>query len=364
MERKFYIDRLRIFLTVLVIFHHAAIAFGASGGWYYTVQDKVTGLEENLMSLCMTVNQSYFMSLFFLISAFFMPTSYDRKGFKKFISDRLLRLGIPLLVYTFVINPLLVYCIYYDKATTSVLNCFQDACFGVGPMWFVLTLLIFEISYALYRKFCSQRLSTYFSDKFPPFIKILIFIIFTGLVAFAFRLFCPVGTNIYGLQIGYFSLYIFMYLVGILACRKHWFDKVTLFGAKAWLCVAIVGIFVLVYELRTPTDDPSSFLGGYNTAALFYAMWEPWMCVSICYVLLAWFKNQFNAPSKVVIRLSGDSFPAYIIHPVMVVGMTFVVDLWPIDPVLKIFVTTLFASILAFGVADILKKIPCIKCVL
>ena len=34
-----YLDKLRVFLTCLVIFHHTAIAFGASGGWYYKSPD-------------------------------------------------------------------------------------------------------------------------------------------------------------------------------------------------------------------------------------------------------------------------------------------------------------------------------------
>ena len=31
--RFFYLDKLRIFLTILVIVHHASIAYGGSGGW-------------------------------------------------------------------------------------------------------------------------------------------------------------------------------------------------------------------------------------------------------------------------------------------------------------------------------------------
>ena len=33
--RFYYLDLLRVFLTMLVFYHHSAVAFGASGGWYY-----------------------------------------------------------------------------------------------------------------------------------------------------------------------------------------------------------------------------------------------------------------------------------------------------------------------------------------
>ena len=32
-SRLFYLDNLRIYLTILVILHHAAIAYGGNGDW-------------------------------------------------------------------------------------------------------------------------------------------------------------------------------------------------------------------------------------------------------------------------------------------------------------------------------------------
>ena len=54
------------------------------------------------------LNQSYFMSLFFFISGYFTPSSFDRKGRHAFVYDKLKRLGIPFLGFTFVLGPLLV----------------------------------------------------------------------------------------------------------------------------------------------------------------------------------------------------------------------------------------------------------------
>ncbi len=62
--RMFFVDNLRILLTILVISHHISITYGA-------------------------------------------PGSYDRKGGGKFLKDRLMRLGIPLVFYMVVIDPLL-----------------------------------------------------------------------------------------------------------------------------------------------------------------------------------------------------------------------------------------------------------------
>ncbi len=46
-----------------------------------------------------TVNRSFFMSLFFLISGYLMVMSYDRGGPGRFLKGRLLRLGVPLVLF-------------------------------------------------------------------------------------------------------------------------------------------------------------------------------------------------------------------------------------------------------------------------
>ncbi|WP_371859992.1 hypothetical protein [Thermosporothrix hazakensis] len=43
------------------------------------------------------------------MSAYFVPGAYDRKGGARFWKERLLRLGVPLLVVSFLLNPLLSY---------------------------------------------------------------------------------------------------------------------------------------------------------------------------------------------------------------------------------------------------------------
>ena len=106
--RLFFIDNLRIALIVLVVLHHLAITYGHSGGWYYYEgqPDMVTSI---VFTLFNAVNQAFFMGFFFMISGYFTPGSYDRKGGGSFLKDRLLRLGIPLLFFIIIIDPLMAY---------------------------------------------------------------------------------------------------------------------------------------------------------------------------------------------------------------------------------------------------------------
>src|ERR1700761_1318495 len=83
-----YIDNLKVLMIILVVLHHTFITYGAPGGWYYTQK---TTQEAALipMTLFVAVNQSFFMGFFFFLSALFVPSSYDKKGSARFITDRL-----------------------------------------------------------------------------------------------------------------------------------------------------------------------------------------------------------------------------------------------------------------------------------
>ncbi len=342
--RFYYLDLLRVLLTMLVFYHHSAIAFGASGGWYYISNETTTGLTKGLLSASMGIDQAYFMSLFFFISAYLMPFSYDRKGGKSFIYDRLNRLGIPLLIYSFLINPLLVYEIYGRWGEP-----------GFGPMWFVFTLLIFELSYAVYRHFCTKRLVL--NWKYPTVAGILAFIIIMGISAFLIRLYVPVGREVLRLQLAFFPLYIGMYLLGIVAHRNHWLDKICVKDALPWFLIAIIfGIPLLLIVMSRFSEQMDSFSGGWNLHALFYALWEPMMCVGISYFLLAYGKAHWNSPMALVQKLSIDSYSAYFIHPVIVVSFIFIMELLPIPPLMRLILVCIMGIPCCFIVAKGIRR--------
>ena len=95
-ERIYFIDNLRIVLTILVVLRHQSIFYAANV----------------LLMLFLMINQAFFMGLFFFLSGCFTPMSFDRKGSLVFLKDRLLRFGVPILLYLFVISPLAKTCMH------------------------------------------------------------------------------------------------------------------------------------------------------------------------------------------------------------------------------------------------------------
>jgi fucose 4-O-acetylase-like acetyltransferase len=105
-QRDLYIDRLRSVMTVMVILHHTAITYGAPGGWFWMELKPSASPSSLLLTLFVTTNQAYFMGFFFMLAGYFSPASLERKGYARFIGDRFLRLGLPLLAFGLVLGPL------------------------------------------------------------------------------------------------------------------------------------------------------------------------------------------------------------------------------------------------------------------
>jgi glucan biosynthesis protein C len=89
-----------------VIVFHMMIIYAGTGSWGLYKEGRQDTITAVLGTWFVAVNQAYFMSLFLLISAYFIPGSYDRKGAGRFLKDRLIRLGIPLVIYSWIISPL------------------------------------------------------------------------------------------------------------------------------------------------------------------------------------------------------------------------------------------------------------------
>lgn len=234
MSKKYliFVDNLRILLIVLVILVHLAITYGAPlGSWYY--HEGHPGMIQSLIYISfLAVNQSFFMGFFFMISGYFTPGSYERKGAWFFFRDRLRRLGIPLLFYVILIDPIINYALEMSKGFEGSFLDFLGLYtasydgLGSGPLWFVETLLIFAGFYILWRLLVKN---TERVRIFPRNMTIAIFALLLGMVTFIVRIWFPIGWNfeLLNLQFPFFPQYIAMFIIGLIAARGNWFMQIS-----------------------------------------------------------------------------------------------------------------------------------------
>ena len=244
-ERLLFIDNIRIFLTVLVILHHLMVIYAGSGSWIYNEnrQDDITAA---IGEWFCSVNQSYFMGLFLFISAYFVPSAYDRKGAGRFLIDRLIRLGIPLAVYAWIIRPLWIF--FAWKIPDSFWIWYRSDYFriygyiGGGPLWFIEVMLIFALCYALYRAFTPHPVAKIPDANFPGDRVLIFFAFLLGIASFIVQLWFPRDTSIseLNLQLANFPQYIALFILGLIAYPRNWFSILPDKTARRWMIVALI----------------------------------------------------------------------------------------------------------------------------
>ena len=358
-----YIDHLKVVLTVLVILHHAAVTYGAPGGWYYFQKSELLGAKLP-MTAFVAVNQAFFMGFFFFLSALFIPSSYDKKGPAKFVADRLVRLGIPLLLYSFVLSPFLSFMPYKithpDVTYLQYLGGFDDW-ISFGVLWFVLALLMFTLLYVLYKVLIDGKIS---SKPVPGVGRILSFAISVGLITYGVRMVSPVGTVIepLGFQPGHFPQYIAMFILGIVASRSNWLNSTDLKMGKQMrtiaLCLIFIGfpLFFIVRQMLNYPVEAYNIGGGWQS--LWYAVWEQLVGFTIVTALLCIGKARWNGHYAFLTTLSRSTFAVYIFHPLVLIGLSVLAHAWAIEPGIKFLIIGPLAVLVSFLLGLILVRIP------
>ncbi len=374
--RLYFVDNLRILLITLIMMLHLAITYGAVGSWYYR------NVPEGYMPIPLTwynaTVQAFSMGLFFLISGYFTPASYDRKGPRRFFKDRLLRLGIPILCYDFIIGPLLAYplmqvgALEFEGSYSEFLSMYYSSFhIGTGPLWFVEALLIFAGFYILWRLFTKTPASSaQVGDKLPGNLTIALFALALGIVTFVVRIWLPIGWCFIPLnfQFPFFPQYICMYFVGIIAYRRNWLARVPDAMGKLWFGVALLLILILFPALfvlgGALEGDIDSFTGGLHWQCFVYAVWEQFVCVAMIIALLFLFRKWLNRQGSLSKAMSASAYTAYILHAPVTVLVAIAMRNISLYPLLKFALAVLIAVPLCFALGNFIRQLPLAKRIL
>ncbi|MET9340112.1 acyltransferase family protein [Nonomuraea sp. NPDC003804] len=346
MRRLAYVDNLRVVLTVLVILHHVALTYGNIPAWYHFEQaHDPSGWALDILVM---FDQAFFMGFFFLISGFFTPGSYDRKGGGAFMRDRLLRLGIPLIVFLLLLRPLAMVGVYQDFDMPYWM--FYIGSWDPGPMWFVEVLLVFAAVYAAVRRY--GRIPRSGPEQAPGAAAIVACTVALAVVTFAWRLVVPVGLYVPVLGLptpSHLPQYAGMFTLGVLAHRRGWFATLSRRAGRLGFAAAGLGTTVLL---------PLRFMSGGAVADLAQAAWEAVFAAGVVIGLLVLFRERFNAQRARGRFLSEQAYTVYIIHPVVLVGLAYAFSWLQAAAIVKFAVVSVLALPLCWALAFLVRALP------
>jgi glucan biosynthesis protein C len=375
--RLFFVDHLRASLVILVVLHHLAVVYGAVAAFYYVEFPINSPLAFLVFLIFALSNQAWFMGALFLIAGYFTPGSYDRKGSASFLKGRLVRLGIPLLFFFFVLGPLSS--VGYWQMPASMTGITEPLTWraypflvGMGPMWFVALLLIFDFGYAAWRRLTRDRASSSMNEPSTPgYLGIGIFILALALVTYLFRIIIPMGKEVLDFPtLAYLPQYLSLFVVGTVAYRRDWFRTVPgSMGGIGFVAVLLATLFLFPLALSgrlfsLELIEPAGFVGNGTWHSAVYALWDSIFAVGMCLAAITFFRRFFNRQSQFGTFLSQQSYAVYLIHTPIVVFVAIALKGTNLGPFLKFALAAVIVLPVCFVAAYLIRKIPGVSRVL
>lgn len=361
--KLYYVNNLRIILIILILMLHIAITYGAEGSWYYDEPNNSL-LTAIILTIFNAVVQSFVLGFFFMISGYFVPGSLKRKGAKRYLKDRFARLGIPLLVYYFIISPFIVYFLYVRFMGEKISF---PMYFGTGPLWFVQALLIFTIVYVIWQQLVGNNKNSGKIVQAPGNMGLLYFGIGLSFSNFIARIFFPIGKTLSNLQFAFFPGYIGLFIVGLIAYQNNWFNTFSDKVGRRWLKISVLAIilFPVISILAGAIEDITPFEGGFHWQSLLLSTWEAFTGISLIAGMFVIFRKRLNAQGRLAQTLSDNAYSVYVIHAPVIVFFTYAIRDFHIFPLLKFILVSITAVSLCFLISHYLvRKLPYAKKIL
>lgn len=370
------LDHLRGFTIVLVVLHHAVLAyctFGHVDRLHYALSTApiVDGQRWRALDVVILLNDGFFMPLLFLLSGLFVRNALVRKGTKAFLRGRLLRLGLPFAVAELTVVPLAYYPSFLQAGGVGSFAEFWAMTVTTGPWpsgppWFIAVLLVFDMAAVLIVRFSRTP-----ESAAPAPLGLRPGRSFAVLLAGSTLLYLPllllVGPlrwfslgpiAIQGSRIGLYAAY---FAAGA-ALGAEGMQGIIRFGralARQWTGWGLLAIltgtaFVALGALQAiglGSLPVWSVLGLSGIALAVY-------CAVTCFTLLALFFRFGGRRRWSWDSLASNSFAIYLLHYPVVTWVQFGLLSLPASAAVKALTTFVASLAVSWGGAALLRRIP------
>lgn len=151
-ERNTTLDLTKGILIVLVVLGHA-IQYSGNGNW----EDSQLFFDDIIFRSI----YSFHMPLFMMVSGYLFYNS-NKKDFKPLMASKLRAIGIPMLVFTLIINIVWYISMLIHGDVFEIFIQFLHTLFFRMNMWFLLSLLLCMLAVAMITRILKSKLTQYF----------------------------------------------------------------------------------------------------------------------------------------------------------------------------------------------------------
>jgi peptidoglycan/LPS O-acetylase OafA/YrhL len=378
------IGYLRAFITLLVLAHHAVLAYHPAAPpppasllveprWWQAFP-VVDSARWSGFALFVGFNDTFFMSLMFFLSGLFVWRSLKRKGGAHFLRDRFLRLGLPFAVAAAFIAPLAYYPAYLQSGAAfgGFAGFWREwlalGNWPAGPAWFVWLLLAFDFAAAALFGLAPRwgetlgRLLSGVSRRPAVFFALLVAISAAVYIPLAL-IFNPFQWTAFGpftFQTSRLLHYFVYFLAGIVlgACgiergllapdgklARRW---------PLWMIGSLVafGLALVVFLAAISAKSAPQFWG--TVGGVTFAL----SCAASSFFFLAIFARFAKTSTRVFDSLRDNAYGMYLIHYAFVSWLQLALLRAPLSGLTKGILVTLGTVLLSWGAVAALRRIP------
>ena len=377
------IGYLRAFITLLVVAHHAALAYiqfapeppstlsGPNRIWQaFPVVDSQ---RSPALGLFVGFNDIFFMALMFFISGLFVWRSLQRKRAASFLRDRALRLGLPFVAAAVIVAPLAYYPTYIQSRAGGGLAgyCHEWRTLGIwpaGPAWFVWVLLAFDVIAAVLFLLAPNwgtvagRISSGANRRPVVFFAILFALSAVAYVPMAVA-FNPFRWSAWGpftfqtsRAIHYLIYFVLGTPIGAYGIEHGLLARDGKLARRWWLwCIGAI----IAFFLATGTGIAAM------TAHVGSRAWEiaadsmfALSCAASSFAFIALFVRFARQRNRILDSLNENAYGIYLVHYAFVSWMQLALLPTQLPAIAKACVVFVSAVLLSWGTVALLRRIP------
>ncbi|MGE5287831.1 MAG: acyltransferase family protein [Micromonosporaceae bacterium] len=363
-QRELWADNLRVLVVAGVIVVHTATGYLTGfADWYYDELTTST-VWSTLLSFPVAAGGLFGLGPLFLLAGWFSPRSLAHRGPGGFARSRLLRLGVPLLAFMLLVQPLADYVgSRPDEVRTSFASALRTTEFSV--MWFVAALLVFSLVYAALR-----RLRPAPQSRRPLRLGVLLAAAALTIAVTSFVVWqvWPWNSNVlHTARLGEWPQGAVLFALGVHAAETGWLEDLPLVVARRLGRVALVGTIatVTLFAVLEARDEATAVLNaatGWPT--MLFALLDGMVAVSLTLWFISWVRRRWPSHGPLLGKAARASYAAYIIHPLVLTTVMVLFASAALAPEIKFVLVAMAGAAACFVVGHALTRVPGISKVL
>lgn len=360
--RLTWVDDLRVVMIAGVIVLHVATGYVTDiAGWYYDDELDASGVASAALAVPAGIGGFFWLGPLFLVAGWFSATSLARRGPAGFLRARLVRLGVPLLVFVLLLQPLTDWVGNLRQERGSFAFYFGHT--EVGALWFVAALLAFSAGYAALRQLRPA----------PPVARpprgrdVAVAAVLVTVTSLAvWQVLPPLEEMTLNLRVAEWPQGAVLFALGVRAAEAGWVDAPPTRRAVrplGWVALAgVVGLAALfaVGVSGGATDlGPSLSWPTQGLAVLDGVVAVPW---TVWFVVLLAHRGQLlprrGSVAVVAPAAARGSYAAYVVHPLPITALMLLLGPVLLDPWAKFPLVAALSVPLCFAIGYGLTRVP------